>query len=345
MTQQTLTRDGGEDGAGRGRPAEPVQADSALASAPPDAIVVEGLRKVYRDKRGGTVEALKNIDLRIPQGSFFGLLGPNGAGKSTLINILAGLVIKTDGKVWIGGHDMDREMRSARLSIGVVPQELVLDPFFAAREALEVQAGYYGLTKGERRTDELLAAVGLTDQATTYPRALSGGMRRRLMVAKALVHAPPIVILDEPTAGVDVEFRRQLWAYVRRLNAAGTTVVLSTHYLEEAEELCDRVAIIHRGRLIATDRMPDLVARLDRKELVIFVDEDMAQLPAGLSRFEVELRGPRRLVVRYARSQTEIGAILAAVQEAGVTILDLSTVESDLEDIFLHLTRQAADEP
>jgi ABC-2 type transport system ATP-binding protein len=348
MTQQTLTRDDGDDAVDQAHavePAERLRADSAAVSARPDAIVVEGLRKVYRDKHGEPVEALKSIDLRIPQGSFFGLLGPNGAGKSTFINILAGLVIKTGGKVWIGGHDMDREMRSARLSIGVVPQELVLDPFFAAREALEVQAGYYGLTKGERRTDELLAVVGLTDQAATYPRSLSGGMRRRLMVAKALVHAPPIVILDEPTAGVDVEFRQQLWAYVRRLNAEGTTVVLSTHYLEEAEELCDHVAIIHRGRLVANDRMQDLVARLDRKELVIVVGADMEQVPASLSRFEVELRGPRRLVVRYARSQTEIGTILAAVQQAGVTILDLSTVESDLEDIFLHLTRKAADEP
>ncbi len=308
----------------------------AGGTTPANAIATQGLRKVYRSGKK-TVEALKGIDLAIPRGAFFGLLGPNGAGKSTFINILAGLAIKTSGSVQIWGYDLDREMRGARLSIGVVPQELVLDPFFAAREALEVQAGYYGVRRSARRTDELLAAVGLTDQASTYPRALSGGMRRRLMVAKALVHDPPIVILDEPTAGVDVELRQQLWSYVRQLNERGTTVVLTTHYLEEAEALCDRIAIIHHGAVVAYDETHALLARIDTKELVIVTGEDHAVVPEALGRFAVELRSPRQLVVRYRRHETEIGEILDAVKDAGATILDITTHESDLEDIFLHL--------
>jgi ABC-type multidrug transport system ATPase subunit/glyoxylase-like metal-dependent hydrolase (beta-lactamase superfamily II) len=296
--------------AGVGRQRE---AAGAARAMPDDAIATEALRKVYHRKKGEPVVALDGIDLRIPRGAFFGLLGPNGAGKSTFINILAGLVNKTSGRVQIWGSDLDRETRGARLSIGVVPQELVLDPFFTAREALEVQAGYYGVRKHERCTEELLTAVGLTDQATTYPRSLSGGMRRRLMVAKALVHSPPIVILDEPTAGVDVELRQQLWAYVRRLNDEGTTVVLTTHYLEEAEALCDRIAIIHNGQVVAYDETRALLDRLDNKDLVIVTADTLDAVPAGLDRYDVELRSPRQLRIRYSRQATEIGEILDAV--------------------------------
>lgn len=306
-------------------------------SLPKNAIEARSLRKVYRRRNAETV-ALHNFDLVIPRGSFFGLLGPNGAGKSTFINIFAGLTNKTSGSAAIWNCDIDRQSRRARSSIGVVPQELVLDPYFTAREALEAQAGYYGLRASERRTAEILEAVGLTEQAETYPRALSGGMRRRLMVAKALVHSPPIVILDEPTAGVDVELRQQLWSHLRTLNARGVTVVLTTHYLEEAEALCDTIAIIDKGKLIACERTASLVERVDAKELVIVSAEDMTEIPTELSGFRTELRGPRCLTVRYLRSETEIGQILDIVRKAGVTIRDLSTDEADLEDIFLHLT-------
>ena len=212
---------------------------------PENAVELIGLTKTYAS-RGGQPEkkALTGIDLGIPQGSIFGLLGPNGAGKSTTINILAGLVIKTTGTVRIWGFDQDSNPRQSRASIGVVPQEPNIDPFFTPRAALEVQAGLYGVPKAERRTDEILAAVGLTEQADAYSRTLSGGMRRRLLIAKALVHAPPVLVLDEPTAGVDIELRAALWAYVRELNEAGTTIILTTHYLEEAQEMCDRIGII-----------------------------------------------------------------------------------------------------
>ncbi|VAW13328.1 Efflux ABC transporter, ATP-binding protein, partial [hydrothermal vent metagenome] len=208
------------------------------------AIEAVGLDKTYRRQGSSPANhALKAIDLRIPRGSIFGLLGPNGAGKSTFINILAGLVIKTGGAARVWGFDIDRNPRQARAAIGVVPQELNVDPFFSPAEALELQAGLYGVPPSERRTMEILGAVGLADQARAYARTLSGGMRRRLLVAKALVHNPPVLVLDEPTAGVDIELRRQLWDYVRKLNAAGTTVVLTTHYLEEAQALCDHIAI------------------------------------------------------------------------------------------------------
>ncbi len=304
------------------------------------AICSQGLRKVYRGQRGVATEALKGIDLAIPRGSIFGLLGPNGAGKSTFINILAGLVRKTEGTVEIWDIDIDKEPRNARAAIGVVPQELVIDPFFTAREMLELYAGFYGVPRHERRTDEILDAVGLTDQAATNARDLSGGMRRRLLIGKALVHSPPVVVLDEPTAGVDVELREQLWDYVRRINRDGVTVVLTTHYLEEAEQLCDWIAIIDQGELIAREKTRDLVARIDRKELVIHTSEPIGAIPPALERFDVELTEPQRLAVRYRRSQTRIADILGPVQDAGYSIIDLSTTDSDLEDVFRELTRK-----
>ncbi|HUY68165.1 MAG TPA: ABC transporter ATP-binding protein, partial [Alphaproteobacteria bacterium] len=271
-----------------------------------------------------------------------GLLGPNGAGKSTLINILAGLVLKTAGEARVWGFEVAREPRSARAAIGVVPQELNLDAFFTPRELLEVQAGLYGVPKNERRTDQLLAAVDLTDKADAYARTLSGGMRRRLMVAKAMVHNPPVLVLDEPTAGVDVELRRALWDYVRRLNAAGATVVLTTHYLEEAEELCDRIAIINHGAIVANDTTRNLLRRIDSKCVTVATDREVGALPAEMAAQGWELLSPRALRLVYQPSKQHVGAALAAVVAAGFAILDLSTEETDLEDIFLQLVRRAA---
>lgn len=307
------------------------------------AIEVVDLCKTYTGRRGqSAVAALAGISLTVPRGAFFGLLGPNGAGKSTLINILAGLVVRSSGAVRVWGHDIDREMRAARRAIGVVPQELNLDPFFTPRELLELQAGLYGVPAAARRTDQILAACGLTTQANAYARRLSGGMRRRLLVAKAMVHTPHILVLDEPTAGVDIELRRQLWVYVNELNRAGTTILLTTHYLEEAQALCDRIAIIDHGRLIACESTADLLKRLDSKELTVAVHERLTALPAALAGLPVSLDPAGRLVFRYPPSRTEAGALLHAVTAAGLSIGEVTTREADLEDIFLRLTRRPA---
>ncbi len=318
---------------------------SPTLSAMP-AIHLRDVEKTYRPRgKAPAKHALKGLTLDVPQGSIFGLLGPNGAGKSTLINIMAGLVIKSSGTVNIWGTDIDADPRLARASIGVVPQELNIDPFFTPRALLDLQAGLYGVPQAERRTDELLAAMGLADKAEAYARTLSGGMRRRLMVAKAMVHAPPILVLDEPTAGVDVELRQQLWAYVRELNRAGTTVVLTTHYLEEAEELCDRIAIINHGTLVAHDTTEALLSRLDGKELHVTLANPIAACPDSLLACGGVLTAPNRLVFRYRRSESPVDRILAAMGECRLSIADLSTVEADLEDIFLQLTSAAAPLP
>ena len=315
-------------------------ADTAAArgdTLPDNAVTARGLTKHYAGVSPLT-PALDGIDLDIPRGSFFGLLGPNGAGKSTFINILAGLVVKSSGQVAIWDHDIDAASRQARAAIGVVPQELNIDPFFTAREALNFQAGLYGVPKAERRTAEILEAVHLTDKADTYARRLSGGMRRRLLVAKALAHNPPVLVLDEPTAGVDVELRHQLWSYIQDLNRRGVTVVLTTHYLEEAQQLCDRIAIINKGKLVACDTTEALIRRLDHKSITITLLDELEAVPAALARFEAEVLPYRRLMIRYRPSQTPVAEVLAAVQEAGLTIQDLTTEESDLEDLFLHIT-------
>jgi ABC-2 type transport system ATP-binding protein len=317
----------------------------AESPLPPYAVSIRALTKIYRGSKGSPPkEALKGVNLDIPRGCIFGLLGPNGAGKSTLINILAGLVIKTAGEARIWGYEVAEEPRAASASIGVVPQELNLDAFFTPRELLEVQAGLYGVPKAERRTDELLAAVELTNKANAYARTLSGGMRRRLMVAKAMVHNPPVLVLDEPTAGVDVELRKALWAYVRKLNAAGTTVLLTTHYLEEAEELCERIAIINHGQLVANDTTHNLLRRIDNKRVTILIDRDLAEIPVALRALGWELTSARQLTLTYKPSQSAIGEMLAAVQTSGLAICDLSTEETDLEDIFLQLTRRTSSE-
>lgn len=317
-----------------------------LTSEPAYAVEVVDLAKTYPDRRNGApVVALNKVTLRVPVGAFFGLLGPNGAGKSTLINILAGLVVRSGGEARVWGFDIDKQMRSARRAIGVVPQELNLDPFFTPREAMEVQAGLYGVPKAARRTDAILAAVGLTREANSYARRLSGGMRRRLLVAKAMVHSPAILVLDEPTAGVDVELRRQLWVYLRELNARGTTILLTTHYLEEAQALCNRIAIINSGRLVACDTTEALLQRLDAKTLTITVDRPLDAIPDVLAPFSVELVGPKRLMFQYPPSRVHAGEILSAVAESGLQVIEVTTRETELEDIFLKLTHEAAPQP
>ncbi len=321
------------------------ESSTAVSADPFPAVRIRGLTKIYRgSKTAAANHALKGIDLDVPRGSIFGLLGPNGAGKSTLINIMAGLVNKTGGTVSIWDIDIDREARRSRTAIGVVPQELNIDAFFTARELLDIQAGLYGVPKRERMTDRLLAAVQLTDKADSTTRSLSGGMRRRLMVAKAMVHKPPVLVLDEPTAGVDVELRQQLWGHIRALNRAGTTILLTTHYLQEAQELCDRIAFIDRGTVIACDTTAALLKRMDRKQVTIVVGEPLDAVPAGLAAYNARLIPPRRLVVRYRPSRTRFRDLVNDVRESGLTIVDLSTQESDLEDLFLQLTGAAADE-
>ena len=303
------------------------------------AIELRGLTKTYKaGKKSPAKEALKGIDLVIPRGSFFGLLGPNGAGKSTMINILAGLVTKTGGSAKICGYDIDTHTRQARASIGVVLQEISMDVFFTPWQALENQAGYYGVPKSERRTDEILEALGLADKRNAYVRQLSGGMKRRLLVAKALVHAPPVLILDEPTAGVDIELRRQLWDYVGKLHAAGTTIILTTHYLEEAEALCDKIAIIHNGEITANEDKTALMGRLDQKTLVISPAQSITTIPATLKKLGAELRADGTFAITYRTTKTSIPTLLDQVKDAGITIADLRTEEPDLEDVFMALT-------
>jgi ABC-2 type transport system ATP-binding protein len=308
---------------------------------PDYAIEVKGLIKTYpATKTTPQMQALKGIDLQIPRGSIFGLLGPNGAGKSTLINILAGLTKKTSGTVKIWDRDIDERPRDARAAIGVVPQEISVDPFFTPRESLEVQAGMYGVPAAERRTMELLNALGLGDKANAYVRQLSGGMKRRLMVAKAMTHNPPVLILDEPTAGVDVELRRQLWRYVLELNGRGVTIVLTTHYLEEAQELCDQIAIINRGQVVACEPTTTLLGRMDTRAVVVTPETPLEAAPA-LAGFDTKLRAGGAFQVTYRTGQSSVEQVLAAVRAAGLHIKDIATEDPDLEDVFVSLTTQA----
>ena len=286
--------------------------------------------------------ALDNINLKVPRGSIFGLLGPNGAGKSTFINILAGLVTKSSGKVNIWGLDIDSNPRSSRSAIGVVNQEIAMDPFFTPLQALNFQAGYYGVPKEQRRILEILKAVGLDDKKDAYVRQLSGGMKRRLMVAKALVHNPPVLILDEPTAGVDVELRRSLWSYVRELNEMGTTIILTTHYLEEAEELCNEIAIINDGRVLTQEPKQQLLGRLDKRVLSIIPREPVAEIPDSLSDLDAEISPEGTILIKFRTAETGIGRLLERVREAGIGISDLSTAQPSLEDVFVAMTSKAA---
>jgi len=306
------------------------------------AIRIESLSKTYAAKGPAPKLALDDVSFDVPRGQIFGLLGPNGAGKSTLINILAGMVTKSSGKAIVWGFDIDHHPRNAKRSIGIVPQEILFDPFFTPREALELQAGLYGVPKRERITDDLLAVVRLADKADAYARTLSGGMKRRLLVAKAMVHSPPILVLDEPTAGVDIELRQQLWDTVRKLNREGVTVVLTTHYLEEAEQLCDRIAIINHGKLIANEPTRDLIRRAQDKAVVVEVDRDIDTVPIAPCFDRIELTGPRTIEIIYRKDQVNAGDVLAALAADGLGIVDVSTRDPDLEDVFLSLTREPA---
>ena len=312
-----------------------------MTSPADPAIRIDCLSKTYTSKGSEPKRALDGVSFDVPRGQIFGLLGPNGAGKSTLINILAGLVTKSGGSATVWGFDIDRHPRNAKRSIGIVPQELLFDPFFTPREALEIQAGLYGVSKAERITDALLAAVHLTDKANAYARTLSGGMKRRLLVAKAMVHSPPILVLDEPTAGVDIELRQQLWDYVKGLNRQGVTVVLTTHYLEEAEQLCDRIAIINHGRLIANEPTRELIAKAQDKAVLVEVDRDLDGPPDAPCFDKIEVKGPRTLEITYRKDRVNAGDVLAALQKEGLGIVDVSTRDPDLEDVFLSLTRES----
>jgi ABC-2 type transport system ATP-binding protein len=304
------------------------------------AIEIKNLVKTYAPQHNQPEKfALKGVDLSIPRGSIFGLLGPNGAGKSTMINILAGLVNKTSGSIRIWGFDQDQSPRQSRAAIGVMPQELNLDPFFTPRGALEVQAGLYGIPTKDRQSDAILEMVGLTDKAHAYARTLSGGMRRRLLLAKALVHHPQILVLDEPTAGVDIELRQMLWQNVRRLNRErGMTIILTTHYLEEAEEMCDEIAILSQGQIVTQDTTKNLLGKLDAKSLVIQPAQTVAQLPQS-DHITTQRRDDGSIVFSYRAQDITADDVLQFVKSSGITIADVRTEQADLEDVFLSLTK------
>jgi len=301
------------------------------------AIEISGLKKIYDYKKSNAFEALKGINLNIPKKSIFGLLGPNGAGKSTLINIIAGLVIKTEGNVKVWGNDIDVNERNAKLSIGVVPQELILDPFFTPRETLEYQSGYYGVPKNENCVEEILESVGLKDKADAYARSLSGGMRRRLMIGKAMVHRPPILILDEPTAGVDVSLRQSLWKEVKKLNEAGVTIILTTHYLEEAEAMCDSLAIVNKGRIVAEGKTSEMLNKLDKKELIILLESDDAE-NIKLDGTNITVISKNLLKISFKPSTIHEGEIIEKIYNSGAKIKTINSKEPDLEELFLELT-------
>lgn len=307
-----------------------------------NAIEIKDLKKTYKAS-GKSPEkiALHGVDLNIPRGSIYGLLGPNGAGKSTLINIMAGLVVKTSGMVKIWDRDIDAEPENAKAAIGIVPQEINFDPFFSPKRLLDIQAGMYGVPADERKSLDLLDLVGLKDKANAYTRSLSGGMKRRLLLAKALVHTPPILVLDEPTAGVDVELRQMIWERVKMLNARGMTILLTTHYLEEAEQLCDSIAIINHGRIVVDEDKKSLMSRLDGKELRVSFSQTLDAIPHALMPYHPTLKDGHVLTFRYSPKDISTGQILAAIAGAGLTISDVSTSESSLEDVFLTLTRAA----
>tara|TARA_B100001250_G_scaffold375266_1_gene362709 strand:- start:714 stop:1643 length:930 start_codon:yes stop_codon:yes gene_type:complete len=300
---------------------------------------VKNLNKIYSKKDTSPIIALKNLNLDVKEGEIFGLLGPNGAGKSTFINILGGSVIKTKGEVNVWGFNLDKNPRQVRASIGIVPQEINVDPFFSPRKLLELQAGLYGIKKKDRITDMILKLVSLEKQANSYSRSLSGGMKRRLLVAKAMVHQPPIIILDEPTAGVDVDLRQTLWKNVRSLNNQGVTVILTTHYLEEAEKMCDRIGILNHGELVALDTTSNLLERIQRK-IVHFVTNKKLNLNVNnLESLTIIANEEKKLIVSYEKSKINIDTILSKLKEQNVKIFDIFTDDGDLEEVFLRLTK------
>ena len=299
---------------------------------------VKNLNKTYIKNGSKKIEALNNLNLEVKEGEIFGLLGPNGAGKSTFINILAGLVLKSSGEINVWGFDIDKNPRQVRASIGIVPQELNLDPFFNPRKLLDLQAGLYGVKKEDRITDTILKMVSLNDQADSYSRGLSGGMKRRLMIAKALVHQPPIVILDEPTAGVDVELRKNLWENVKLLNKNGVTIILTTHYLIEAEEMCSRIAILDKGKLAALDTTDNLIGQVKNKKVKFKLDKKVNIENNSLDTMKVISNNGNVLIVSYEKDKLNIDKIIDYLNKKNVKILDLSTDDGDLEDVFINLT-------
>ena len=299
---------------------------------------VKNLNKTYIKNGSKKIEALNNLNLEVKEGEIFGLLGPNGAGKSTFINILAGLVLKSSGEINVWGFDIDKNPRQVRASIGIVPQELNLDPFFNPRKLLDLQAGLYGVKKEDRITDTILKMVSLNDQADSYSRGLSGGMKRRLMIAKALVHQPPIVILDEPTAGVDVELRKNLWENVKLLNKNGVTIILTTHYLIEAEEMCNRIAILDKGKLAALDTTDNLIGQVKNKKVKFKLDKKVKIENNSLDTMKVISNNGNVLIVSYEKDKLNIDEIIDYLNKKNVKILDLSTDDGDLEDVFINLT-------
>ena len=298
---------------------------------------IKNLNKIYIKNGSERTEALKELNLEVKEGEIFGLLGPNGAVKSTFINILAGLVIKTSGSVNVWGFDIDVNPRQVRASIGIVPQELNLDPFFSPKKLLELQAGMYGVRKKDRITDEILKMVSLDKQAKSYSRGLSGGMKRRLMIAKALVHQPPIIILDEPTAGVDVELRKNLWENIRLLNKKGVTIILTTHYLREAEEMCDRVAIINKGQLVALDSTQNLIKKIKNKVVKFRLQKEINLDNFNQISVKVLEYSTNNLVLSYEKDKLNIGMIINFLHKNNAEIIDISTDDGDLEDVFVSL--------
>ena len=302
-------------------------------------LYVKDLNKTYSKNSSKSVQAIKNLNLEVKEGEIFGLLGPNGAGKSTFINILAGTTIKTSGEVNVWGFNLDKNPRQVRASIGIVPQEVNVDPFFTPRNLLELQAGMYGIRKKDRITDTILKLVSLEKQAGSYTRALSGGMKRRLLVAKALVHKPPIIILDEPTAGVDVELRNNLWDNVKQLNKQGVTIILTTHYLNEAEEMCDRIGILNKGNLVALDTTKNLLKKIQTKIVKFLIDKKVSIDNSSLKSINVLTSIANELTISYEKNALNISQIIDFINNQNVKILDISTDDGDLEDVFIRLTK------
>ena len=300
---------------------------------------VKNLKKIYTNKYVGDNHALNNLNLDVKEGEIFGLLGPNGAGKTTFINILAGTVIKTEGQVDVWGFDLDENPRQVRASVGIVPQEVNLDPFFSPRKLLELQAGLYGIKQKDRITDTILKLVSLEKQANSYARSLSGGMKRRLLIAKALVHQPPIVFLDEPTAGVDVELRRNLWKNVKLLNDLGVTIILTTHYLEEAEEMCDRIAILNKGNVVALDSTKNLLDRIQTKKVIFKTDKIINIQDEDIASLKVISKLGTEICVSYEKSKIHMEELIGLIKKNNVKIIDISTDDGDLEDVFLRLIK------
>ncbi|MBO6491520.1 MAG: ABC transporter ATP-binding protein [Pelagibacteraceae bacterium] len=304
-----------------------------------NAVSVNRLTKIYAKNSTNSVVALNELNLEVKEGEIFGLLGPNGAGKTTFINILSGTVIKTKGSVNVWGFDIDKNPRQVRASVGIVPQEVNLDAFFSPRKLLELQAGLYGVPKKKRITDTILKMVSLEKQAESYSRSLSGGMKRRLLIAKAMVHQPPILVLDEPTAGVDIELRQNLWENVKNLNKQGVTVILTTHYLFEAQEMSDRIAILNKGNLVALDTTKNLLNKIKTKKIVFKVNKLIDLSKKKISGLSFSSNLSNEIIISYERNKHKIEDIINIIKSEGVEIIDISTKDGNLEDVFIQLTK------